>query len=181
VGAILEPSRTLGSKQSREGAASTHRDVGPDGDDDAVLDVDVGLLRPVRVHHRAALDQDPRAVPSTAAAGVTPRRAELPSVQPNPATSGNQPEPPNVRRPREGQRDRAEAHPPRAPDETPRRRRRAAAAAGGVGRRASSWPAMPAEWSSGEAEQMRLESRRRSSLGVSCATSYLTIEKQLGD
>jgi len=77
VGAILEPSGTLGSKQSRGGAASTHRDVGPDGDDDAVLDVDVGGLRPVRVHHRAALDQDPRAVPSAAAAGVTPRRAEL--------------------------------------------------------------------------------------------------------
>ena len=159
VGAILEPSGTLGSKQSRGGAASTHRDVGPDGDDDAVLDVDVGLLRPVRVHHRAALDQDPRAVPSAAAAGVTPRRAELPPAQPNPGTSsGDPPEPPSVRRPREGQRDRVEAHPPRAPDETPRRRRRrraAAAAGGGVGARASPWPALPAEWSSGEAEQMR--------------------------
>jgi len=156
VGAILEPSRTLGSKQSRGGAASTHRDVGPDGDDDAVLDVDVGGLRPVRVHHRAALDQDPRAVPSAAAAGVTPRRAELPPAQPNPGTSsGDPPEPPSVRRPREGQRDRVEAHPPRAADETPPRRRRGAAAAGGVGGRASSWPALPAEWSSGEAERMR--------------------------
>jgi hypothetical protein len=167
VGAILEPSRTLGSKQSRGGAASTHREVGPDGDDDAVLDVDVGLLRPVRVHHRAALDQDPRAVPSTAAAGVTLRRAELPPAQPNPATLGDQPEPRNVRRPVEGQRDRAEAHPPRAPDETPRRRRRAAAAGGGVGGRALSWHGGPrcrrsGPWSSRERRSRADESRRRS-------------------
>lgn len=93
-----EPSRTrtgihrFGTNQSRVSVISdqaTHRDVWADGDDDAVLDVDVGLLRAVRVHHRPALDQDPRAVPSAAAAGgVTPDRAELPRAQPNPATSG---------------------------------------------------------------------------------------------
>lgn len=44
---------------------------------------------------------------------------------------------------------------------------------------ASPWPALPAE-RSGDAEQIR-ESRRRSPLAVSYATSYLTIDEQLSD
>jgi hypothetical protein len=60
---------------------STHRDVGPDGDDDTILDVHVGLLRQVRVHHRPALDQDLRAVlaptPATVGGAPTYGRAEL--------------------------------------------------------------------------------------------------------
>ena len=75
------PPRGKGDQsESPKRRATTHRDVWPDGDDHAVLDVHVGLLRPVRVHHRPALDQDPRAVPSAAAApgGSSSRgRAEL--------------------------------------------------------------------------------------------------------
>jgi hypothetical protein len=63
-------------RQRRRGEVSTHRDVGPDGDDDTILDVHVGLLRQVRVHHRPALDQDLRAVPAPAPAPAC-GRAEL--------------------------------------------------------------------------------------------------------
>jgi hypothetical protein len=112
----------------------------------------------VRVHHRPALDQDPRPVPSAAAAGVTPRRAELSTRA---ATSGDRPEQPNMRRQVDkggaSATDRVGTHPPRAPDETPRRRVAVAAGVATARASASPWPVLPAEWS-GEAEQMRLES-----------------------
>jgi hypothetical protein len=104
----------------------------------------------VRVDHRPALDQDPRAVSSAAAAGgVTPDRAELPRAQPNPATSGE------ASRQSMRRQNRIKAHPPRALGETTRRWRAAVAAGGGEGRApapVSPWPALPAE-RSGEAEQ----------------------------
>lgn len=81
-------------------SSHTHRDVGPHGDDHAVLYVHVGLLHPVRVHHRPAPDQDPPPVPSAAAADAaatassTDGRAELQS--PKPKITSDQPNQPNT-------------------------------------------------------------------------------------
>jgi hypothetical protein len=49
----------LGTNQSilrRRKPSSTHRDVWADGDDDVILDVDVGLLREVHIDNLLALD-----------------------------------------------------------------------------------------------------------------------------